>query len=267
METELLAQERHAYIRRRLVADGRVVAADLAAALNISVDTIRRDLRELAAEGKCQRVYGGALPPAPKEADFNGRIAIMPERKRALAGAVVQLLEPRMSVFIDAGTTNLAIACAIPAELKLRVTTNAPSIAAALLAHPAVEVAIIGGALDKETGAVLGARAMRDIAQLRPDIAILGACGFDADFGLTAHTLEEAELKRQVAGQSHAVLTAITNDKLGTAAGFQVCEAKDCTYIIAENDAPAEHVGAIAAENITIHQAAQVAAASSGARV
>lgn len=239
-EAELLSQERQTYIQKCLDADGRVIAAELAESLNVSVDTIRRDLRDMASIGLCQRVYGGALPAAPKEADFLGRRAIMPERKRALAEAAVTLLENGMHVFIDAGTTNLAIAQAIPPQLKLTVLTNAPSIAAALLNHPECQIVVVGGQVDKEIGASLGARTIRDIRGFTADLAMIGTCGFDVENGLSAHTLEESEVKQAMAQQSRATMAALTNDKLHTAANYHVWESTDCTHLVLEHDAPQE---------------------------
>ncbi len=239
-DTDLLTRERQTYIRECLDTDGRVIAADLAAKLNISVDTIRRDLREMANAGLCERVYGGALPPAPHEADFQGRRNLMPERKIALAKAALDLLESGMSIFIDAGTTNLAIAQTLPKELAATVITNAPAIAAVLLDHPACQVVMIGGQVDKQIGAALGARAMQEVGLFNADLAIIGTCGFDVEKGLSAHTLEEREIKHAMAKQSRKVAAVLANDKLGTAAKCQFLESRDCNILVLEHDAP-EH--------------------------
>lgn len=131
--TECLPQERQHAIVELLTTQGRVVASDLARQFNTSEDTIRRDLRELAAaRDYCQRVYGGALPVSPASGSLAERKTQHPERKQALAECLIQFITPEQVVFIDAGSTNLAIAQALPAELKLTVVTNAPAIAAVL---------------------------------------------------------------------------------------------------------------------------------------
>src|SRR5471030_3483486 len=110
----LLPEERHRAIRDRLAAEGRVLAIDLAQELRTSEDTIRRDLRELAALGVCRRVYGGALPVSPASGPIATRENEFPESKAALAREAVKLVSAGQFIFLDAGTTNLAIARALP---------------------------------------------------------------------------------------------------------------------------------------------------------
>jgi DeoR/GlpR family transcriptional regulator of sugar metabolism len=255
--TELLLHERQGIIRKRLADQGRVIAADLAQEFAISEDTIRRDLREMAAAGLCKRVYGGALPATT--ADDNTllkRLSEKPERKDALARAAVTHFRPDITLFIDAGTTNLAIAQAIPAGLPLTVITNAPMIAATLLDQPAIDVVMIGGRLDRKSGAVLGARAMQDVANFRPDICVLGSCGLDVDNGVTASFYEEAEFKRFIALRSRQVMAAVTNEKLGVPAPFAVIPLAACGPVIIEHDADPAAASVIAAAGIELIRAA-----------
>ncbi|WP_295992129.1 DeoR/GlpR family DNA-binding transcription regulator [Rugamonas sp.] len=238
----LLLQERHAFILECLQVDGRVLAPDLAARLKVSEDTIRRDLRDLAAAGLCQKVYGGALrsaapvPPAPNDGTLGQRRGHRVAAKSQLALAAATLIRPGMVLFIDAGSTNLGIAAALP-EVALTVVTNAPAIAAALVDRAQVELIVVGGRVDRAAGASFGAAALRDIDMLRPDLFCLGACGVDAAAGITAFQYEEALFKRRVAEASKAVLVAATGDKLATAAPYQVLAAARLTHLVVEHDA------------------------------
>lgn len=235
---ELLLHERQNLIRKRLADEGRVIAADLAQEFSTSEDTIRRDLREMAAAGLLKRVYGGALPADLTDYDtLTKRLSDQPERKQALAQATIGLFSPDMTLFIDAGSTNLAIAQAIPAGLPLVVITNAPVIAAALLDKPDVDVVVIGGRLDQKSGAVLGSKAMQDVAGFRPDLCVLGSCGLDVEAGVTASFFEEAEFKRFIALRSGAVVAAVTNEKLGVSAPFAVIPLENCQHVMVEHDA------------------------------
>jgi len=254
--TELLLHERQSIIRKRLADEGRVIAVDLAQEFQISEDTIRRDLREMAAAGLCKRVYGGALPATL--ADDNtllSRLSIKPERKDALAKAAVAQFRPDMTLFIDAGTTNLAIAQAIPTSLPLTVITNAPMIAAALLDHREIDVVMIGGRLERKSGAVLGAKAMQDAANFRPDLCVLGSCGLDIENGVTASFYEEAEFKRFIALQSRGVMAAVTNEKLGVPTPFAVIPLAKCGPVIVEHDADAALVDMIGRAGIEMIRA------------
>jgi DeoR/GlpR family transcriptional regulator of sugar metabolism len=251
----LLLKERHALIQQRLLAEGRVLALDLAAQLNVSEDTIRRDLRDLAAAGLCTRVYGGALPLAPAAGGtLSERRAEAPDRKWRLAQAAVTLVRANSVLFFDAGSTNMAIAEALP-DLPLTVATNAPGIAVALLERPNIEVILIGGRLDRGAGASLGAKALRDAEQIRADLCFLGACGVDADAGITAFSYEDAEFKRAVAGMSKAVLVAATSAKLGTAAPFTVLPASHLGHLVVEHDADPARLDAFALLGVQILRA------------
>lgn len=233
-EQEKLSGERQSLIESRLVSEGRVLAAQLAAEFGVSIDTIRRDLRELASEGRCRRVYGGALPPAPRPGNHQERLSFWPERKQALARAAVSVIKPGMTVFVDAGTTNLAVMGAIESGMPLTVVTNAPAIAAYVLDRPEWRLIQIGGEVDLTIGAAVGAMAIRNLSGLLPDLAILGTCGFDPVAGLTAHTLEESELKQVAASRSKEVMAVLTEDKLQTRAPYGFLQTADCGYLVFE---------------------------------
>jgi DeoR/GlpR family transcriptional regulator of sugar metabolism len=244
-DPDIFHEERLVLIEAKLRSEGRVSAAHLASEFEVSVDTIRRDLRELAAGGRCQRVYGGALPPAPRTGTYQQRRVQMLERKRLLGQASARLVAPGSVVFIDAGTTNLAIVAAMPSDTTITLVTNAPAIAAFALDRPAWRLIQIGGVVDIGLGAALGAAALRDLAAISPDLAFIGVCGFDLAAGATAHSLEEAEFKRQVAARSREVAVALTDDKLLTQAPFPAFAASVCTHAVFESTISSTTVAAI----------------------
>jgi DeoR/GlpR family transcriptional regulator of sugar metabolism len=234
---EFLLKERHGVITERLRTHGRVLAAELAAEFGVSEDTVRRDLRDLAAAGLCERVYGGALPVSPAGGSLKQRMAFAVNRKEALARAAAAEIPPGATVFFDAGSTNLSIANAVPHDLEMTAATNAPAIAAALVDKPAVRVILIGGVVDRSTGGSLGAKALRDMGALSPDLCILGACGVDLRAGITAFGFEDAEFKRFAAARSRTVLVAATSEKFGTCAPCSVLSIEQCECLVVEHDA------------------------------
>lgn len=259
MTTEnLLLQERHNLILQRLLADGRVLAPDLAQSLKVSEDTIRRDLRDLAAAGLCKKVYGGALrlPAAPDSGTLAQRRTQQVEKKSLLAQTAVTQVAAGNILFIDAGSTNLNIAAALP-DLQLTVVTNAPAIAALLLERPNIEVIMIGGRIDNRSGASLGATALRDIELMRPDLCFLGPCGVDAQAGVSAFHYDEAAFKRRIAAVSRSVLVATTDDKLGTAAPFHVLAPAQISTLIVEHNADTAQTDAFAALGVRVLRAEQ----------
>jgi DeoR/GlpR family transcriptional regulator of sugar metabolism len=250
-----LPDERQQIILERLSRRGRVLAGDLAREFRTSEDTIRRDLREMATAGKCRRVYGGALPLSPASGFLADRRAEAPERKAALGRAAAALVRPGQVVFFDAGSTNAAIARALPAGLDLTVATNAPDIAADLVGKPGVELIVIGGRVDPRSGAALGARALRDARAIRVDLAFLGACAVDARAGVAAFDAEEAEFKRLVAERAKAVVAAVTTDKLGRAAPFAVGPASLLSHLVVEADASEKALAALRRAGVHVHRA------------
>ncbi|RIY00149.1 DeoR/GlpR transcriptional regulator [Aureimonas flava] len=234
----LLAEQRQAVIREWLTRDGRVLASQLAASFGVSEDTVRRDLRELAARDECRRVYGGALPLAPLEGPLGQRMGQDRDRKARLGRAIACTIMPGSSLFIDAGSTNLAVAEALPPDAGLTVITNAPAIACALQDRGGLSVVLLGGRLDPASGACLGAQTMREAERMRPSVLVLGACGIDAKAGVTSHDLEEADLKALLAARAGAIVVAATNGKIGTAASFQVTPVDGRVHLFVEHDCP-----------------------------
>ena len=143
----MLAAERRDLLLATLRRDGKIVAKTAAAELGLSEDSIRRDLRELAAEGLCQRVYGGALPVSPAVADYAGRRQVAVAGKERVAAAAVRLIDLGSTVILDGGTTALAVAAALPPALRCTVVTPSPTVATALVEHPVADVIVLRGPL------------------------------------------------------------------------------------------------------------------------
>ena len=216
----MLTDQRKTLILDELARDGRVVARSLARRFDLSEDTIRRDLRDLAAQGHCRRVYGGAV--APNAGPLAYRHALHSEEKARLGAAAAALLSPGDRVIIDAGSTNTAIARAIPEGLALTVVTNAIDIATILSGRSGIDLIVLGGAYSAETGACTGPAALNAVAGLSADILFLGSCGIDGGTGATAHRADEAAIKTAMADSARNIVVAATRDKLATSAAYRV---------------------------------------------
>lgn len=247
MDEVLLTAQRQTLIREWLARDGRVVSGRLAQTFGVSEDTIRRDLRELASAGHCRRVYGGALPFAPDGGPLKRREDSDPERKARLGRAVAARIEPGSTIFVDAGSTNLAVARSLPEGMGLTVVTNAPRIACALEERPGIATVLLGGRLDPVTGACVGPQTLREAERLRPGVLVLGACGLDAEAGVTAHDLDEAELKSLLVEAARETVVAATLDKFRSAASYHVADARRISTLVVEADCPPEWTAPFAA--------------------
>ena len=256
-----LPEERQGIIKQRLSLQGRVLAADLAREFQTSEDTIRRDLRELAAAGLCRRVYGGALPVSPAVGPLAERRGQDRSQKAALGRAAAGLIRPGDIVLIDAGSTNLQIVQHLASDLKLTIITNAPSIAAALTGRPDCDLILIGGRVDPHVGGCIGARALRHLQRIRADLCFLGACAANAVTGIAAFDAEEAEFKRTMAERSDRIVVALTNDKLATMAPYGVSPLSDVDDVVVEADAPSAKLEGFEKSGLRVHRAAPAEAA------
>lgn len=251
----MLTEERHQIIRAQLAADGRVLAGELAARFGVSEDTVRRDLRELAKAGLCRRVYGGAVAPAPDHGPLSVRGTRAGEEKARLARAAVALLRPRQTLFLDGGSTNIAIARAIAPDRELTVATNALGVASALSEHMGVQLIVLGGMFDRDLGTCVGGDTLAAVAQLSADLFFLGSCGIDIVRGATAFDAAEAEVKRAMAKNSAAIVVAATADKLSTAAPYRVAGPEAIGHIVVDRAAPADMLDAFRGLGTQVHLA------------
>ena len=246
----MLTAERRQAILTRLERDGKVVASELVDALGVSEDTVRRDLRELAAGGHVQRVHGGALPPPPEAASFAQRLTVAPEAKAHLAEAALPLLEGVNLLVLDGGTTALELARRLPADRDCTVLTNSPPVAVALASHPREEVVLLGGRLLKESQLTVGAAAVDALRQVRADACVLGICSLHPELGVTATDHDEAHVKRAMVEASAEVLALATADKLQTASPWVVAAVADLTHLV--TDAGEDLTAAYAAAGVSV---------------
>ncbi len=234
----MLTAERRQYILDRLRQDGKVVAVELSAELELSEDTIRRDLRELATAGLLQRVHGGALPSSPATAPFTARQQQSAQAKSAIARAAVGLVQDGQVIILDGGTTALLVAQSLPNELRATIVTNSPPVAAALAEHPGIEVIVIGGKLYKSSLVAVGAAAIESIERIRADLCMLGVCSVHPEAGVSVPDSEEAYVKRAMIESSAEVAALVSTEKLGTAASFVVAPITALTHLVTEAGLP-----------------------------
>jgi DeoR/GlpR family transcriptional regulator of sugar metabolism len=248
----MLTAERRQYILEALRRDGKVLATELSAALNVSEDTIRRDLRELAEAGLLQRVHGGALPRSPAAASFAIRQSQAPSAKAAIASAAAQLVRNDQVIILDGGTTTLQVAQRLPLDLRATIVTNSPPIAIALAEHPTIEVVVVGGRLLKDALVTIGAATVEALHMIRADLCMLGVCSLHPEIGISVPDLEEAHVKRAMIAGAAEVVALAGAEKLGTAAPYIVGPLSDLTHLVTERTVSDEMLAPYRAQGITI---------------
>ncbi len=230
----MLKEERQQLILEMLKKEGKVVAADLSRRLNVSEDTVRRDLRELDNRGLLHRVHGGALLKGPPLVSFDEKHRQEPEAKARIARTALQLVRNGQIIIIDGGTTTLAFAQQIPADLRATVVTNSPPVAVALSSHTHIDVIMVGGRLFKQSMVNIGAATVEALERIRADLCILGAYGVHPQIGLSVPDQEESFVKRKMIAVSAETAVLVTSPKLGTASSYVVAPLTDIDYLVTE---------------------------------
>jgi DeoR/GlpR family transcriptional regulator of sugar metabolism len=235
-------------IAQRLARGEAVVATALAVEFQVSEDAVRRDLRALAAEGLCRRVYGGALPLAQLALGARPLAARMDadrERKLALARTAAATVQPGEFVFLDTGSTNLALVECLPEDHDLTVATNSVDIAAALVRRGDLRLLMVGGSIDAEVGGCVDASAVQAVAALNIDRCFLGACALSARGGIGAYHHADAVFKRALLAASQHRVALLTTDKLDARAPHRVAPSRRLDQIVVERDAPSAALAAL----------------------
>lgn len=230
----VFTNQRRTEIVERVRRNGAVVASELAAEWDVSEDTIRRDLRDLAGEGRIQRVHGGAISLAPAAADYAARTAVAPDSKLAVARTAVGLIRPGQTVFLDGGTTTAAICRCLPVSLEITVVTHAPTVALELIDRPAVRILLVGGTLYRHSRVAVGALATEYINTLQVDVFFMGVTGVHPVHGLTTGDAEEAAIKRSIARRAIDTYVLASSEKVGTASAYKVVDLAQVTAAITD---------------------------------
>jgi DeoR/GlpR family transcriptional regulator of sugar metabolism len=251
----MLTEQRKKAILDTLARDGQVVAKALSEAFGVSEDTVRRDLRELAAEGRLQRVHGGALPASPAVASFAQREDIESAEKETIAKAAAAMIGPGQVVIVDGGTTSAHLVRHLPANLRATVVTHSPSVAVALVDHPSIEVIVIGGRLFKHSIVTIGAAAVEAMSHINADLYFMGVTGVHAKAGLTTGDLEEAYIKRALAARAAETVVLASTSKLNAASPYAIGELTLAQTVIVARAAPAALVQPIERAGATVVRA------------
>lgn len=251
-ENRVLTRQRKQLILEKLGAEGQVQSKALSILFDVSEDTIRRDLRELAAEGRLQRVHGGALPSSSAIAPFAERQSVKMDAKKRVARKGAQLISSGQVVIIDGGTTTSELITFFPPDLRITVVTHSPSIALGLVDHPAIEVILIGGRLYKHSIVAVGAAAIEGIENIHADLFFMGVTGIHPDAGLTTGDFEEACIKRAFSGRAAETVVLASPEKINTASSFVIGDVSSVNTIIVDDGTDKEWIRAVSEKGVSV---------------
>ncbi|WP_316382934.1 DeoR/GlpR family DNA-binding transcription regulator [Enterobacter mori] len=248
----MLTSQRKQLILEKLEAEGQVQSTALSVHFSVSEDTIRRDLRELAAEGRLQRVHGGALPASSAVVPFAERKTVKMDAKKNVARKGAQLISAGQVVIIDGGTTTAELITFLPSDLQITVVTHSPSIALGLVEHPLIDVILIGGRLYKHSIVTVGAAAIEGIGNIHADLFFMGVTGIHPEAGLTTGDFEEACIKRAFSGRAAETIVLASPEKINTASSFAIGDVSLANTMVVEDGTDRAWINAITEKGVTI---------------
>lgn len=245
----MVKEERLQVIIDTLEKDSKVRLDELSTLLNVSEDTVRRDIKELDSQGLLRAVRGGAISHSPVPQHYREREKYNQQHKQIIAHKALSFLKDGQVVFFDGGTSVVALAAALPKDLKITIITNSFPVANILEDHPSAEVIFAGGRLHKTAFTTMGQDTVDTFRKVRADICMLGICSLHHSMGITSIIYEDAQLNNVMINQAQKTIALSALEKINTVESYYVCPVTDVDVIITEttpddeNLAPYKHLG------------------------
>jgi DeoR/GlpR family transcriptional regulator of sugar metabolism len=243
----ILSEDRKAVILEGLAREGKVMVITLAEQLNVSTETVRRDLLTLEREEKLKRVYGGAVQATFRndEAPYTLRQKMHANEKKAIGMRAAELIEDGSTIIIDIGTTALELAKSIQGSKRLTILTNSLRVAASLLESISLErftgkVILLGGEVNAEQHSISGTLCEQMMLQFRVDQAFLSVGGISLTHGITDYDVNEAAMSRIFASAAQEVIVLGDQSKLGISTFAHIVPIEQVDVIISDKSCPAE---------------------------
>ena len=213
----MFAEERHQEILQRARENGRVDVASLATELDVTPETVRRDLSALERAGLVRRVHGGAI--AIERLGFEPAVAaresLLTAEKARIAKAALAELPDSGAIVLDAGTTTRQLADMVPTDVELTVVVNSPLLATLLARRSNLTVMMLGGRVRGRTMAAVGDWATAALASIHVDVAFMATNGISVERGLTTPDHNEAATKAAMIAAARRTVLLADHTKIG----------------------------------------------------
>ncbi|MBS1760757.1 MAG: DeoR/GlpR transcriptional regulator [Bacteroidetes bacterium] len=230
----MLKKERQAYILHQVNLHNKVLSSSLCTEINVSEDTIRRDLQELAEEGKVIKVHGGALSQSFNHVYYPTNGVYSQNQKKTIANKAVSLIKNGMFVLTSGGTTIIELARSLPPHLKATFISGSIPAVLEYMNHPNIEVILIGDRISKNSKITVGPEAISKIKQIKADICFLGTNAIDAEIGISDNDWEVVQLKKAMIESSKKIVSLTIAEKINTVQPIQICGLSDIDTLITE---------------------------------
>lgn len=209
-------------------SEGRVVVERLAERFGVTLQTIRRDLTDLADAGLLERVYGGAvIRKGVANIGYEERRRLNDQAKAAIAHACARAIPDNSSLFLNIGTTTEAVARELLHHANLTVVTNNMNVANILVANESCEVMVAGGVLRRSDGGLVGDLTAQFIEQFKVDFAIIGASALDLDGDLLDFDLQEVRVSQALTRRARRTFLVCDASKFQRSAPVRIVSLRD----------------------------------------
>ncbi len=245
----MYAEERLTFIADRARVAGRVDVAELAEQLDVTTETIRRDLTALERRGVLRRVHGGAIPVErlTSEPGLAVREAAHRTEKERIAKTALAELPAEGAVLLDAGSTTVRLAELMPVDRELTVVTNALPVAAILAARANIRLLVVGGRVRGRTLAAVDTWALQSLADVFVDVAFLGTNGLSVERGLTTPDQAEAAVKAAMVAAARRTIVLADHSKVGNDCFARFAALADVDLLITDDGLDPQVAGEIEA--------------------
>lgn len=230
----MLKQERQSYILHQVNLHNQVLSTSLSQELDVSEDTIRRDLQELADNHRLIKVHGGALSLSFNEPRATENNVYAHSQKKAIAKKAANLIQNDMFVLTTGGTTIIELARHLPHTLKATFISGSIPVVLEYTQHPLIDVILIGDKVSKNSKITVGGEAISKIRQIKADICFLGVNAIDPQFGITDNDWEVVQVKKAMIESAQQVVCLTIAEKMNSFQPFHVCPIEDIDILITE---------------------------------
>ena len=206
--------ERHAFILHQVNLHNKVLSTDLSQQINVSDDTIRRDLQQLSDEGKLIKVHGGALSPSFHFGHHTSKDVYGYSQKRIIAQKAVSLIKDGMFVLTGGGTTIIELARALPANLHATFISGSIPALFEYSSHPNIEVIAIGDKISKNSKITVGLEAISKIKELKADVCFLGINAISLENGVSDNDWDVVQIKKAMIESSKKTVCLTISEKI-----------------------------------------------------
>ncbi len=218
---------------------GKVTVEGLASQFDVTLQTIRRDLSELADNGQLERVHGGAiLPSGTSNILYEERRSLNADAKQAMARACAADIPNGVSVFLNIGTSTEAVARALLHHENLMVVTNNMNVANILAGNKSCDIIVTGGHLRRADAGLIGTLATETIKKFKFDLAVIGCSALDSEGDILDFDIQEVSVSQSIMHQARRTLLVADHSKFARSAPARIASLADVNAIYTDRPLP-----------------------------